>query len=171
MLTCEGEGATPKQLLEVLTACDKHVNPLLFGRLFRLVARTVKNEWGITLRRRWVIRLPSHDEQVCSRVTKLCIEAIKQIRMPTGLRTWLMHSLVCVPTAGQKASMATAGSAFPKAMKWTAMVLSTMCRCAPQLNFAESGSTFRIPGDVDMEAVKTLVLQRVNGLSCLCDTV
>ena len=40
-----------------------------------------------------------------------------------------------------------------------------------QLNFAESGSAFCIPEDVDMEAVKTLVLQRVEGLSCLCDTV
>ena len=35
-------------------------------------------------------------------MTKICKEAVKDIRMPTGLRTSLMHSLVHISTAGNK---------------------------------------------------------------------
>ena len=145
-------------MLELLFVSDKHINQQLFGRLFRMVARVVKGQWRVVLRWRWVVHLPSHDEEVRARITKIYKEAVKDIRMPTGLRTWLMHSLVCIPTAGNKTSTAAAGTAFSKATPWTAMVLNELCPIAPALEFPDSRGAFRVPETVDIEAVKAVVL-------------
>ena len=66
------EHAPLEDYLLFLYVCDKHVTPELFNKLFQQVSGRVRKEWGVILRRRWVIQLPSHEEEVCTRITKLC---------------------------------------------------------------------------------------------------
>ena len=104
-----------EDLLLLLSVCDKHVSPEFLNKLFRQVSGRVRKEWGVILRRRWVIPLPSHEEELCTRMTKLCRQAVTAMSIPQGRNTWLKHSLAYIPLAGPKALIASQYSAPQRA--------------------------------------------------------
>ena len=70
------EHPSPEDLLLLLSVCDKHVAPERFSKLFQQLSGRVRKEWGVILRHPWVIRLPCPEEEVCTRITKLCRQAV-----------------------------------------------------------------------------------------------
>ena len=171
LLTVQGgtEHAPLEDLLLLLSICDKHVAPELFNKLFRQVSGRVRKEWGVILGRRWVIRLPSHEEEVCTRITKLCRQAVTGMSILEGLKAWLKHSLTCIPLAGPKAWMASKNSAPPRATGWTAELLQQLCDPPPSYSAAGYGKGYRLPPDWEVSQAKEVILRRVMGLRCACE--
>ena len=131
----------------------------------------MRGEWGIVLRRRWVIRLPYHEEQVCTCFTKLYRGASQDMSNPEGLNKWLIYSLTCIRMTGDKATLATGHPPFPKASRWMSEILNSFCDSAPYFSVDEHGSGYRLPVGFDLAHVKENVFQHVERLRCACKSL
>ena len=90
-------------LLGFMARAAKYVKGSLFERLFTAITRRASMEWGVDIKRRLVVRLPTYEKSFHQRISSSLRSAALRASLP-GLGSWLASSITVVPAKAKKTS-------------------------------------------------------------------
>ena len=161
-------------LLLFLVKVDKHVESSIFERLFRLAKSSAKKEWDISLKRRFVIRVPSYDESVLRLVKEFCEKHFRKFAVPEPLIGWMVHALSVIPFSTPSVASAIHGSGSTSVPFLTSQALGAVNdsqQCASWSPIDSSFGAWVLDRDFDPDtlvSVQQTVAAWVEKQACKC---
>ena len=90
-------------LLGFMARAAKYVKGSLFERLFTAVTGRARMEWGVVIKRRLVVRLPTYEKKIHQKISSSLRSAALRASLP-GLGPWLASPIAVVPAKAKKNS-------------------------------------------------------------------
>ena len=109
------------------------IKPALFERLFKHVAKLTKHKWNLTVRRRFVLRIPCFDPLVQTQVGGVCTVAMTKLMIPAGLKEWFAKSICAIPVPFTTIRDALSGGGSQRAPKVTRRKLEEWRASEPEI--------------------------------------
>ena len=90
-------------LLGFMARAKKYAKGSLFERLFTAIAGRARMEWGVVIKRRLVVKLPTYEKNFHQKISTSLRSAALGASLP-GLGSWLASSITVVSARAQKVS-------------------------------------------------------------------
>ena len=97
LINGKSEKLGPGDLLIVASRCVSQCEPCLFEKFFSIVRKKSKSVWGVVLKRRIVIRIPSYSIVVSSQIRDIMAQTIRTLPIPQELIQWYVQVITVIP--------------------------------------------------------------------------
>ena len=149
------------------------IEPTLFERLFKHIAKLTKHKWDLTVRLRLVLRIPCFDPLVQTQVRGVCTVAMTKLMIPAGLKEWFAKSICVIPVPFATIRDALSAGGSQRAPKITRQILEEWRASEPEIcewvPLPHKLGAWRVQMAPDqLRQVCDEALRRVNQQSCHC---
>ena len=172
----EGECKTDKEMDDrwwFVTCVAGKIEPNLFERFFKHVVKLTVQKWKLTVKRRLVLRIPCFDQAMQAKVRGVCVDAMKKLLIPPGLREWFAKSICTIPVPFVTIRDALSGGGRTVAPKFAVHALENRRACDPTFcswtPLPKELGVWKVQGPPEvLEQVCEEALSRLREQTCMC---